>query len=152
MSARQLSAWWVDPRHAVVVPVQAHVLTLLEEPRRFGLTLADLRRAGADAGPINHLDNDPRSPRMRLIATAVAKGWVRVRSVAGRYALIQVAGGDTATAARSWELLVQQGARLSQRLRIIDPEHGIDLQTSMPRCLPGPGSPPGATYDGHPRS
>jgi hypothetical protein len=136
MRSRQPSAWWVDPRRSVVVPVQAHVLTLLEDPRRFGLTLVDLRRAGAEGGPINHLDNDPQSPRMRLIARAVAAGWVRVRVVSGRYTLIQVTDGNAATAARTWGILDQQGIRLSRMLRIIDPDRGIDIRTSLARCQP----------------
>ncbi len=136
MRARAPTAWWVHPQRGTIIQVQAHVLTLLDDPRRFGLSLHDLRRVGLDASSrqaINHLSTDPASPRMRLIARAVAKGWVRVRLVAGRFTLIQVAGGDPGRAADTCRLLAARGVRLAQGLRIIDPERGIDRRVPLPK-------------------
>jgi len=107
MSRRPDTAWWVRPETGEVVPVRAHVLTLLETPARFGLKVHDLRAAGIPSNRkpvINHLSPDPASPRMRLIARAVALGWVRVRVVRGCHILAQVLDGDHARATAAVDL------------------------------------------------
>ncbi len=134
---RAASAWWINPESGEIIAVEAHVLTLLSMPEHFGLTAQHIRQAGAhqkSLSPINHLDRDPDSPRVRLIALAVAHGWVRLRAIRGGPLLIQVTDGDLARAGVAVAALVGSGVRTAAQWRIIDPERGIDRLLPAPRA------------------
>ena len=71
--------FWMN-RRGRLLPIIEHGRAIIEKPRRFGLTRAQVVAiVGIDAVAYNPQDRAPDSPRGRLYRLVMDGGWVRLR-------------------------------------------------------------------------
>jgi hypothetical protein len=120
---RRETAWWVHPDSGEVIPVRAHSLAVAQDPKKFGISHSQVRKAGADK-TFNYYDAKGGSTRDELIKHATANGWVRVRQTAGGgKAAFQVHGKQAERVSKALGHLERRGAKFRLGLTIDDPGH-----------------------------
>ena len=108
MSITRSVAFFIDPKGEVLLVKTNHIAAVIENPRQFGLTMAEIKSRYSDHG--ERLGTEGIA-RRKILIQLVSQGWIRLRRYPNRYWSITLNSfsQDTSTRLRNWAQIVLSG-------------------------------------------